>query len=182
MPRVLLVEDEEVLRTSLAGLLRHRGFDVRDARSTAEAVEVGRTFHPDVLIADWMLQNHLHGLDVARLLLDTNPALRTIVITGFPSQELRAEAEREPAVIGFLEKPFAFEDLEEVLLRATLAYEVLCGHCRGRVTTTSRIGDAAIADMTLHLRTDHPALVAEHATPALADLLRHFTVRRRDAS
>jgi CheY-like chemotaxis protein len=180
MARVLVVEDEDVLRGSLAHLLRHRGWDVRDARSGNEALEVGQDFHPDVLIADWMLENHLHGLEVSRLLRGANPTLRTIVITGFPSHELREEAEREPAVVGFLEKPFSFEDLEEVLLRATLAYEVLCSHCRALVVTTPRIGDADAALMAEHLRGTHPHLVPDDP-PVLAHLLRQFTVRRRDS-
>lgn len=180
MPRVLVVEDEDVLRGSLAHLLRHRGFEVRDARNGSEAVAIGREFAPDLLIADWMLQNHMHGLEVARTLFGTNPRLRTIVITGFPSQELRAEAEREPAVIGFLEKPFTFEDLEEVLLRAILAYEVLCVHCQTIVLATARIGDPDAATMAAHLSAKHPTLAELPAAPGLADLLHHFTVRRRD--
>jgi CheY-like chemotaxis protein len=178
---VLVVEDEDVLRGSLTDLLRHRGWEVRDARSGGEALEVGQDFHPDVLIADWMLQNHLHGLEVSRLLRGANPALRTIVITGFLSRSLREEAEREPAVVAFLEKPFSFEDLEEILLRATLAYEILCVHCRELVVTTPRIGDADAALMSAHLRASHPELLPG-TTSALADLLRQFTVRRRDSA
>jgi two-component system nitrogen regulation response regulator GlnG len=118
MARILLVEDEDLIRRSLAHLLRRSGHEVREAGSGYEALDTASTFHPDLLITDWMLKNHSHGLDVARRLAEDNPGLLTIVITGFPSQRLRAEAEGAPGVVAFLEKPFRFEELAAAVARA----------------------------------------------------------------
>ena len=72
---------------------------------------------PDVLIADWMLKDHIHGLHVADAFKAVNPDLHTILITGFPSRDLLAESDRF-GVLQLLEKPFDLTDLREAVDRA----------------------------------------------------------------
>jgi len=109
-PRILLIEDEAVLRTSLAALLRNRGFDVVEAASAAEALAAVTQFAVDVAVADLMLRDHMSGLDVLVLLRGRLPELRAVLITGFPSEELRGSAALA-GVAAFLEKPFTIEQL-----------------------------------------------------------------------
>ncbi len=57
-----------------------------------------------------MLKDHIHGLQVAESLRDIEPSLQILLMTGFPSSEIHAEAERA-RVFRFLEKPFGLDEV-----------------------------------------------------------------------
>ena len=109
--RILLVEDETLLRTSLLHLLRRAGFDVQAVRGVSEALATQPEFVPDILITDWLLQGDGDGLDLARRLRQATPSLRVIVITGLLAGEARPELAPSAAGVVLLEKPFLFADL-----------------------------------------------------------------------
>ena len=50
-------------------------------------LDMGRRNPPDVLIADWMLTDDLCGLEIAELLRGSNPTMKAINISGYPSSE-----------------------------------------------------------------------------------------------
>ncbi len=110
MAKVLIVDDEEVYRTYLSGWLAREGHEVETASNGHEAIDVGKTFAPDVVIVDWMLKDDLYGLQVAEALQAFSPDLKTILITGFPSEGLRREA-MDARVYRFMEKPFHMTEL-----------------------------------------------------------------------
>lgn len=114
MATVLIVEDEDVLRETLSSFLTRQGHDVIAAASGYEALEVGLDASPDVLVADWMLKNHIHGLHVSAVFRALHPRLHTILITGFPSRDLLEESDRA-GVARLLEKPFDLQDLEDAV-------------------------------------------------------------------
>ena len=62
MATVLLVEDEVTLRESVARYLELEGHQVLAASNGREAFDLGIAGMPDVLVADWMLRNHIHGV------------------------------------------------------------------------------------------------------------------------
>jgi len=119
MARVLVVDDEQGFREYLGRYLARAGHEVRAADSGRAAIDVGVRFRPDVLIVDWMLKNHVHGLQVAEVLGAIRPDLATIMITGFPSRDLRAAAERA-RILHFVEKPFELEEIREAVDEAAL--------------------------------------------------------------
>ena len=114
MATVLIVEDEDSLRETLSRYLVHEGHDVIAAASGYEALEAGFDAEPDVLIADWMLKNHIHGLHVSEVFRALHPGLNTILITGFPSRDLLEESDR-CGVSRLLEKPFDLKDLQDAV-------------------------------------------------------------------
>lgn len=114
MATVLIVEDEDSLRETLSRYLVHEGHDVIAAASGYEALEAGFDAAPDVLIADWMLKNHIHGLHVSEVFRALHPGLSTILITGFPSRDLMEESDR-CGVTRLLEKPFDLRDLHDAV-------------------------------------------------------------------
>ncbi len=118
MAKVLVVDDEPMYRENLQEVISEQGHDVEIARDGRSAIEVGERFCPDVLIVDWMLQNDLCGLEVSESLRESNPRLTTIIITGYPAQTIRVQAE-ESKVFAFLEKPFELDDIRETVRRAT---------------------------------------------------------------
>ncbi|MFK7897176.1 MAG: response regulator [Myxococcota bacterium] len=117
MATVLVVEDEASLRETLSRYLKHVGYDVISAASGYEALEAGFAAEPDVLVADWMLKNHIHGLHVSEVFRALHPKLSTILITGFPSRDLIEESDR-CGVSRLLEKPFDLRDLHDALEHA----------------------------------------------------------------
>ncbi|MDP6981153.1 MAG: response regulator [Myxococcota bacterium] len=117
MASVLIVEDENSLRETLTRFLAHEGYEVRAAASGREAFDVGISSAPDILVTDWVLKNHIHGLHVSEALRAVNPDLRTILITGFSSQDLLSESDR-CGVLQLLEKPFNLTDLQEAVENA----------------------------------------------------------------
>ena len=123
MARVLIVEDEELLRETLAKFLVREGHEVITAECAREAFDRGLAHSPSVLIADWMLKNHFHGLHVSEALKSVNPSLHTILITSFPSADLLAESDR-CGVLQLLEKPFQLKHLQEAVDNALDAKSV----------------------------------------------------------
>jgi DNA-binding response OmpR family regulator len=111
MSRILIVDDEQHYLEHLSAALSRDGHEVRTAASGREGIALGSRFRPDVLIADWMLKNHIHGLSVSDTLRAVLPDLRIILITGFPPSELRDSA-REAGIGDFIEKPFSLERMK----------------------------------------------------------------------
>lgn len=112
--RILIVDDEPTYREYLERFLARDGLDVRTAETGAEAIEIAAAFAPDILLADWMLRCEMHGIEVGEALRVGLPQLRILLMTGFPTADLQAEAERV-GIDGFLEKPFALEDLSNAI-------------------------------------------------------------------
>ena len=121
--RVLVVDDQKRYRAYLGSMLDARGHEVAVACSGREAIDVGIRFRPELLVTDWMLCDHLHGLQVSQALRTIDPDLPTILMTGFASDELRVEA-RRGRVFHFLEKPFEIDSLESAVSRAAHRGEV----------------------------------------------------------
>jgi CheY-like chemotaxis protein len=117
MAKVLIVDDEESYRDSLVWLVSGEGHDVRAAASGRDAIQIGRKMQPDVLIVDWMLGDRVDGIEVAETLREDRPDVKTIIITGYPSPELRTKAEHA-GVWALLEKPFSVQDIRDALRRA----------------------------------------------------------------
>jgi DNA-binding response OmpR family regulator len=110
MAKLLLVDDQPAYLKLLGALLVEEGFEVQSAASGREALDVGASFVPDVLVVDWMLQDDMDGLEVAEALRRINPEIRVIVITARSSAELPPRIESFPSAC-CLEKPFRESEL-----------------------------------------------------------------------
>ena len=110
MTRVLIVDDEPSYRHYLERYLTRRGYEVRTASSGREALARGGDFDPDVVLADWMLKDSMHGLEVGVALREARADRQILVMTGFPSAEIREEAS-VARVFRFLEKPFGLAEV-----------------------------------------------------------------------
>ncbi|MCP4589588.1 MAG: response regulator [bacterium] len=117
MSRVMIVDDEEAYLRQLEAAIRQDGHETRTATCGREAIDLGARYCPDVLVTDWMLSNHLHGLHVSRALRAVHPDVETILITGFPSGDLQDEAHKTQ--IDFIEKPFGADRLRTAIRRAS---------------------------------------------------------------
>ena len=108
MAKLLVVDDEPGYRESLQWMLSACNHEVEIAGDCAGCITTAQRFHPDVLIVDYMLKDHCSGLDLAQSLSGSLPYMKTIVMTGYPCEELRTHAAQFFAV---LEKPFFPDEL-----------------------------------------------------------------------
>lgn len=80
---VLLVEDEAMSRTLLAGVLESAGFDVTTAATADEAIDAFIAVDPDALITDIDLGAGATGLDLVVSLSNRNPHLPVVVLSNY---------------------------------------------------------------------------------------------------
>jgi two-component system cell cycle sensor histidine kinase/response regulator CckA len=112
--RVLLVEDEEMVRKVLARMLGARGFEVYAAGGCAEAMSVftaQRDDGFDLLVTDLMMPDGA-GLVIARHLSEKLPALRVLFVSGYSSAEMEG---LDPERYRFLTKPFGSAELVRMI-------------------------------------------------------------------
>jgi two-component system, response regulator PdtaR len=121
--RVLIAEDETIIRLDLKELLERAGFDVcAEARDGAEAVELARSEEPDVAVLDVKMPR-LDGIEAARKILDERP-IPIVMLTAYGQDELVSRAV-EAGVFGYLVKPFREQDLVPAIRTARARYEEL---------------------------------------------------------
>jgi response regulator NasT len=107
--RLLIAEDETIIRLDLRELLERAGFEVcAEARDGQEAVELARSEQPDLAIMDVRMPR-LDGIDAARTILEERP-IPIVMLTAYGQEELVARAV-EAGVFGYLVKPFREQDL-----------------------------------------------------------------------
>jgi DNA-binding NtrC family response regulator len=116
--RVLIVDDEEVLRDVLEVVLRREGFDVVSAASGEEALSMLDGEEVDLAILDVMLPG-ISGIDTLRAMRISNPHLPVIVITASSSIDGAIEAMKHGA-FHYIPKPFKND---EVVLTVNKALE-----------------------------------------------------------
>ena len=116
--RILIVDDEEVLRDVLDVVLRREGFEIIAASTGEEALSVLDTEEVDLVILDVMLPG-ISGIDTLRAIRISNPTLPVIVITAFSSIDGAIDAMKQGA-FHYIPKPFKNE---EVVLTVNKALE-----------------------------------------------------------
>lgn len=112
--RVLLVEDEDMVRKVVSRMLSSRGFEVKAAASGKEAMAIfdaraGEDF--DLLVTDLMMPDG-GGLGVAKRLTEKLPDLKVLFVSGYSSAETEGW---EPERYRFLTKPFGSTELAKAI-------------------------------------------------------------------
>src|SRR5262249_23733879 len=114
--KVLFIEDEESLRSSVAKLLRKKNFQVIEACDGVSGVEIFEGSDPaaiDVILLDVTLPG-MSGRDVFDELRRIRPDVKVILCTAYSRETVMVEfGEREFA--GFIRKPYRTDDLVKVL-------------------------------------------------------------------
>ena len=105
MGRIVIVDDEKIFADILAWILRKAGHEVFTATTPMEGIEQGILHQPDIIIADWILKNHIHGGEVARHIHAAWPHARTIIITGHIEMVSQARSWCD-CIDEVIEKPF----------------------------------------------------------------------------
>jgi DNA-binding NtrC family response regulator len=113
--RVLIVEDGEIQRTTLADLVRLWGYDTETASDGMEALDKIPSFRPKVVISDLQMPR-MGGIELLKVLRSRVPSVDCIIVTGYGSLE-RAATVTALGAIDYLEKPVDVEKLRADLLR-----------------------------------------------------------------
>jgi len=107
--RILIAEDETLIRLDLRALLESAGFTVcAEARDGEEAIELSRVYEPDVAIVDVKMPR-LDGLEAARRML-AERSLPIVLLTAYGDAET-IERAAEAGVFAYIAKPFRERDL-----------------------------------------------------------------------
>jgi two-component system, response regulator PdtaR len=121
--RVLIAEDETIIRLDLRGLLERAGLEVcAEARDGEEAVELARVHQPDAAVLDVKMPR-LDGIEAARRILAERP-IPIVILTAYGHEELVSRA-AEAGVFGYLVKPFREGDVLPALRTARARHEEL---------------------------------------------------------
>jgi two-component system nitrogen regulation response regulator NtrX len=115
---ILIVDDEEAVRTSLRSILEDEGYEITEAASGAEALRMYATDPPDLMMLDiWMPE--MDGLETLRRVKEFSPTAQVMMMSGHGSIETAVKAIKLGAY-DYIEKPLS---LENVTLRVRHALE-----------------------------------------------------------
>jgi CheY-like chemotaxis protein len=111
--KLLVVEDDADARDALAMLLANQGYELETAADGDDAIAKAHTFHPDVLICDWLLPG-MDGVAVARS-IQRMSAIPVIFVTAHSLPDLRHHT-KDLRVHAYLPKPIDVARLHSALL------------------------------------------------------------------
>jgi DNA-binding NarL/FixJ family response regulator len=124
LPRLLVVDDHDMLREALVELLVQAGFGVvGEAADGVDAVALAKQLEPDVVLMDLRMPV-LGGLDATRLIKDAHPATQVVLLTAFESPVLQQQA-KEAGCFAYLVKGGPPGTLRLVLHQAVAARRAL---------------------------------------------------------
>lgn len=117
---VLVIDDEDLVRNACARMLRRRGWQVIDAASGAEGIEVFRRHAAGIVcvILDLSMPG-MDGLAVFKALKWLDPNVKVILSSGYNSDLEALQALPGQGLAGFIQKPYTSDRLCEEVTRAT---------------------------------------------------------------
>lgn len=130
--KVLVMDDEELVRDMAIGILEHLGCEPLGARDGAEAIRMyadaakeGNPF--DLVVMDLMIPGGMGGKEAAKEILRMYPEARLVVSSGYSADPVMADH----AAYGFrgmLPKPYRVEDFDRLLRRVLAAPQDFLAH------------------------------------------------------
>ena len=164
--RVLLIDDEELFREDLAGLLRRRGMECRTAGSGELGLVILENWDPDIALCDIMMPG-MNGIDTLDSMMRLRPELRVIMLTAYADLDTAIAAFRKGAC-DYVMKPIVFEDVvgkvrrlaelkeltrEVQMLRRQVSRSIdslpIVGQSESMKTTMRHIGEVAATRSTV---------------------------------
>jgi two-component system, NtrC family, response regulator AtoC len=163
--RVLVVDDEKLIRWSVAERLQRDGYEVLSAESGEQALEIVAATPPDLMLLDVRLPG-MDGVQTLQRALSLHPDLAVLMMSAHSTVDIAVDAMKHGAV-DFLVKPFPFQALDAAVERAidtartrrqiaTLtgerrsasALDAIVGTSSGMEQVRSMIGRLAASDTT----------------------------------
>jgi len=113
---VLIVEDEEMLRELAREILKDSGYQILEATSGREALDVWHRYSGkiDLLLTDMVMPEGVSGVELAERLVKEMPQLKVIFMSGYTSDDVSAEMLQRTNA-SFIQKPYGHAELTKVV-------------------------------------------------------------------
>ncbi|MDA8188296.1 MAG: response regulator [Dehalococcoidales bacterium] len=113
--RILVVEDHPLNRELVSDLLLARGYEVLEATTGQQALEMGREHRPDLILMDVQLPE-LDGLSATRI-LKSDPATQDIVVVAITAHAMRGDEAKvyDAGCSGYISKPINTRELPKII-------------------------------------------------------------------
>jgi DNA-binding NtrC family response regulator len=118
--RVLVIDDEPLLREALCVMLNAQGFEAVAEEDATRALARVAEFHPSVIITEVKIEG-MDSFGLLRELRSRHPEIAVILLTGEGSVEMALRAIQQEGAYHYFEKPFDGEKLCDVVKRASEA-------------------------------------------------------------
>jgi PAS domain S-box-containing protein len=176
--KLLFVDDDAAIRTTLGAVLQHHGFAITAVGSVREALELITTQGFDVLLSDLNIGEPGDGFTVVSAMRRVQPDAFTFILTGYPDLETAIEAVRSQ-VDGYFPKPLQVERFMEAVAGrrndgmsngklapsrkvSQILQDLSDGICERWLQLTLRDPDLAALPLSKAERTDHvPEIIGE---------------------
>ncbi len=121
--RILVVDDEQHVRSSLAIWFREEGYQVSIAESGKEALEIATREPPDILLVDIKMPG-MDGLELQRKMRELLPEATVILMTAYAAVDTAVQALKDGAY-DYIVKPFDPDELSRLVRKAAERYSLL---------------------------------------------------------
>ena len=116
MKKILVIDDEPIVRTSCIRPLSPEGYEVKSASSGKEALELLENEPFNLVLLDLKMPD-MDGIEVLKKIKDTWPDTKVVMITGYSTVETAVKTLKLGA-FNYLEKPFMPDTLLETVKEA----------------------------------------------------------------
>jgi DNA-binding response OmpR family regulator len=182
--RVLLVDDDEAVRSMMTATLEHKGFEVVPAASVTEALKLITTQSFDVLITDLHMPNPSDGFAVVTAMRHSQPDCLTLLVSGYPDVKSAMDAillEADDIIV----KPFEAGKLAEMVHEKLLLRKPSVRTPKERVAAilqrcTSGIVENWLVPVKKNKELNQVSLTDKERTGYLPKLIEDLIVRLRE--
>ena len=113
-PKILIVDDDEVIRNLLLDTLSPDGYSVESASNAEEALEKIKKEMFTLIITDLRMPGGLEGLELLKTIRSMNIDSEVIIITGYGTPDSVVKAMKSGA-IDYIEKPFGIPEFKNLV-------------------------------------------------------------------
>ena len=141
-PKVLVVDDERRITSTLAAIFESQSYETATANSGEEAVQVASSFQPDCIVSDVMM-GAMNGIEAAIAILGVLPQCKVLFISGnAPCRDLLGNAISKGFNFEILAKPVPVTELlakmAEVFSATGEQTDTCCSHLHCTIPVTSK--------------------------------------------
>jgi DNA-binding response OmpR family regulator len=181
--RVLLVDDDDAVRTMMSLTLEHKGFEVVPAANVPEALKLITTESFDVLITDLHMPNPSDGFAVITAMRHIQPKALTLLVSGYPDVKSAMDAillEADEIIV----KPFETKELAELVHDKLITRKPAVPTTKERVASilqrcTRDVVEGWLVRVKKSKELNHVSLSDQERTGYLPKLIEDLIVRLR---
>lgn len=151
MAKILVIDDEEIIRKTMKKLLELDDYEIFTAENGPKGLDIFRAEGPEVAVVDIKMPG-MDGIEVLKTIRAESETTQVILVTGHGGVDTAIQALREGA-FGYLQKPVEYDELEIEIRKALEKNEMQrkLDHNVNRLETTNQ----ELEKVLLHLRRDY---------------------------